>query len=162
VRLSLVPTILVLGALACGETRATRTGREGTFPCADARQLPAAATTRRSIAEAILRTESVDLYLDPRRPAVVVPPRFRGDHGLVLRIGRDLPTPIPDLYIDDDGISATLSFDGQPFHCEVPWFAVVAIVSTQKNGAVWADATPAELRCEDSTHARPIRVPADK
>jgi hypothetical protein len=149
--------LVLLGVIACGETRGARTSRDGTFPCADARPLPQPAATRRSIVEALLRTEPVDLYLDPRKPGVVVPPRFRGDPGLVLRVGRDLPVPIPDLYVDDATISATLSFDGQPFHCEVPWSAVFAIVSAQKQGVVWASGTPADFLCEP-----PVRVPAEK
>ena len=140
--------MFVLVAVACGEGRGTRSGRDGTFPCREAQRLPTSPSTRRSIAEAILRTESVDLYLDPRKPGVVVPPKLRAAPGLVLRIGHDLPVPIPDLYVDDDGFSGTLSFDGQPFHCEVPWSAVFAIVSTQKRGAVWAEATPAEFLCD--------------
>ncbi len=104
----------------------------------------------RTIVEALLRTGSVDLYLDPREPGVVVPPRFRQDAGLALRIGGDLPVPLADLYVDDDGLSATLSFDGQPFHCEVPWRAVVAIVSTQAGRAVWAARMPPEFLCDDS------------
>ena len=142
--------VLLLGAASCAEPRATRTGREGAFPCADARALPPSPATRRSIAEAILRTESLDLYLDPRKPGVVVPPKFRGDPGLVLRMGRDMPVPILDLLVDDDGISGTLSFDGHPFRCEVPWSAVFAIVSTQKAGAVWADTTPPEFLCDSA------------
>jgi hypothetical protein len=145
---SLALAWLLLGAASCAEPRATRTGREGAFPCADARALPPSPATRRSIAETILRTESLDLYVDPRRPGVVVPPKFRGDPGLVLRVGRSMPVPIPDLLVDDDGISGTLSFDGQPFRCEVPWSAVFAIVSTQKPGAVWADTTPSEFLCD--------------
>lgn len=147
----------LLAATACSEARGTRSARDAaSFPCSEAQRLPPSATTRRSIVDALLRTESVDLYLDPRSPGVVVPPRFRADPGLVLRIGRDLPVPIPDLYVDDDGISGTLSFDGQPFHCEVPWVAVFAIVSTQKAGAVWADRTPPEFLCDDH---RPISRP---
>jgi len=146
--------LLLLGATACGEARGTRSARDGaSFPCSEAQLLPPSATTRRSIVEALLRTESVDLYLDPRRPAVAVPPRFRSDPGLVLRVGRALPVPIPDLYVDDEGISGTLSFDGQPFRCEVPWVAVFAIVSTQRAGAVWAGRTPPEFLCDDH---RPI------
>lgn len=147
---SLLLAVLITGTLACGEPRPTRTARDGAFPCSEAQPLPSPPATRRSLVEALLRTGSVDLYLEPGRPGVVVPPRFRADPGLVLRIGRDLPTPIPDLLIDDDGVSATLSFDGQPFHCEVPWAAVFAIVSTQKGGAAWAERTPPGFLCEDS------------
>ena len=134
--------------MACGG--AAQSARSGAFPCAEARRLPPSAVTRRTIVEALLRTASVDLYLDPRELGVVVPPRFRKHAGLVLRFGRDLPVPMADLYIDDEGLSATLSFDGQPFHCEVPWRAVDAIVSTQKGGAVWAAKMPPALLCDDS------------
>ena len=146
----LVLGLFALGASACGEGRGTRSARDGALPCGEARRLPSSSATRRSIAEAILRTESVDLYVDPRTPGVVVPPRLRSDAGVVLRMGRDLPLSTPDLYVDDELISGTLSFDGKPFFCEVPWPAVFAIVSTHEPRAVWADGTPSEFLCEHS------------
>lgn len=62
-------------------------------------------------------------------------------------MGRDLPIPVPDLYIDEERISGTLSFDGKPFFCDVPWPAVFAIVSSHDSRVAWADGTPADFSC---------------
>jgi hypothetical protein len=40
-------------------------------------------------------------------------------------IGHRLPKPISDLHVDDEGITATLSFNLAPHLCFMPWDAVV-------------------------------------
>lgn len=47
---------------------------------------------------------------------------------VVLQVGWYMPIPIPDLIIDDTGVSGTLSFRGVKFFCTVPWSCVFAIV----------------------------------
>ena len=46
---------------------------------------------------------------------------------VMFEYGLDLPVPIPDLKITDEGISATLSFSREPHPTFVPWEAVVKI-----------------------------------
>ena len=57
-------------------------------------------------------------------PASVVPGEGTAQ---ILSYGLDMPVPIPDLVVDDAGISATLSFSREPFKTFVPWEAVVGI-----------------------------------
>ena len=89
---------------------------------------------------------SVLVHLDARRPDVVVPPPFRTDPQLVLRIGERLTPPV-ELVLDDEAIAATLTFGGRPSRCRVPWTAVFgAIVEGEPKGVVWVDDLPSELR----------------
>jgi stringent starvation protein B len=70
---------------------------------------------------------SVFVYLDARRGGVKVPPEFAGNRQLLLQYGDNMPIPIPDLQVDDDGITATLSFSRMPHRTFVPWAAVYMI-----------------------------------
>jgi hypothetical protein len=83
--------------------------------------------------------------LDPRAARVVVPPWFKKQPQLVLQIGLNMPVPIPDLRLDDEGMSCTLSFNRAPFYCVVPWPSVYAMVGDDGRGMVWPDDVPPEV-----------------
>jgi hypothetical protein len=85
------------------------------------------------------------VHLDPRQLTVVVPPWFKKQPQLVLQIGLNMPVPIPDLRLDDEGMSCTLSFNRSPFFCAVPWASVFAMVGEDGRGMVWPDDVPAEV-----------------
>jgi stringent starvation protein B len=85
------------------------------------------------------------VHLDPRQATVVVPPWFKKQPQLVLQIGLNMPVPIPDLRLDDEGLSCTLSFNRSPFFCSVPWASVFAMVGEDGRGMVWPDDVPAEV-----------------
>jgi stringent starvation protein B len=70
---------------------------------------------------------SVFVYLDARRNGVKVPPEFSDNRQLLLQYGENMPIPIPDLLVNDEGISATLSFSRMPHRTFVPWSAVYMI-----------------------------------
>jgi stringent starvation protein B len=112
---------------------------------------------KKEVALALLERSSVYVHLDPRQSAVVVPPWFKKQPQLVLQIGLNMPMPIPDLRLDDDGMSCTLSFNRSPFFCVVPWASVFALVGEDARGMVWPDDVPAEVarqaqvRAVDST-----------
>ncbi len=91
---------------------------------------------------------SVFLHLDPRRPGVLVPSRLRSQPQVVLQVGLDMPVPIPDLRIDEEGMFGTLSFKGVPFACFVPWGAVFALVGEDAKGMVWHTEMPSEVAAE--------------
>lgn len=76
---------------------------------------------------------------------MVVPVGFRKQPQLVLQVGLNMPVPIPDLHLDDDGISCTLSFSREAFRCVVPWSSVFAMVGEDGRGMVWPDDVPAEV-----------------
>jgi stringent starvation protein B len=100
---------------------------------------------KKEVALALLERSSVYVHLDPRQSAVVVPPWFKRQPQLVLQIGLNMPMPIPDLRLDDDGLSCTLSFNRSPFFCVVPWASVFAMVGEDGRGMVWPDDVPAEV-----------------
>ena len=76
---------------------------------------------KKEVGLALLERSSVYVHLDPRQDAVVVPAWFKKQPQLVLQVGMNMPVPIPDLRLDDDGMSCTLSFNRAPFFCVVPW-----------------------------------------
>jgi stringent starvation protein B len=100
---------------------------------------------KKEVALALLERSSVYVHLDPRLAPVVVPPWFKKQPQLVLQIGLNMPVPIPDLRLDDDGMSCTLSFNRSPFFCVVPWVSVFAMVGEDGRGMVWPDDVPAEV-----------------
>jgi stringent starvation protein B len=93
----------------------------------------------------LLEQATVFVHLDPRGEAVRVPPWFKRQPQLVLQIGLNMAVPIPDLEVDDEGLSCTLSFNRAPFLCVIPWSSVFALVDDQRQGMVWPDDVPAEL-----------------
>jgi hypothetical protein len=86
------------------------------------------------------------IHLDARRAGVRVPEKHKGDPQLVLQVGRHMAIPIPDLQIDASGVHATLSFQDKPFHCDVPWAAVFALVGEDGRGMIYPDDTPPEVQ----------------
>lgn len=100
---------------------------------------------KKEVALALLEGPSMFVHLDPRRPGVLVPPRFRDKPQLVLQIGLNMFVPIPDLKVDDEGITCTLSFDRAPFWCRMPWNAVYALVGEDGRGMMWPNDIPPEV-----------------
>lgn len=121
------------------------------FPSLDAEAQPFLARgmtpplpEKRAVVERLLGAGAVLLHLDARRPGVKVPPAHAADPRLVLRIGYGLKPPIPDLTVDGDGVTATLSFRGTLFRCVVPWAAIYAVVGEDGRGLVWPGDVPPE------------------
>jgi stringent starvation protein B len=100
---------------------------------------------KKEVALALLEGPSMYVHLDPRRPGVLIPPRFRDKPQLVLQIGLNMFVPIPDLKVDDEGITCTLSFDRAPFWCRMPWSAVYALVGEDGRGMMWPNDIPPEV-----------------
>lgn len=88
------------------------------------------------------------VQFDATREGVVVPRHLQGKVDLVFEIGLDMPRPIPDLKIDEDGISGTLSFGGYGLiYCYVPWAAVFGVSSIVSDAvAVWLNDAPGEVQ----------------
>jgi stringent starvation protein B len=100
---------------------------------------------KKDVVLVLLERSNVDVYLDPRRSGVVVPPQFHREPRLILKIGLNMPVPIPDLHIDDEGMACTLSFSRVRFYCVLPWSSVFALVGEDGRGMVWPDDVPSEL-----------------
>ncbi len=111
---------------------------------ADLEELP----DKRDVARGLLLRGSVFVHLDPRLEGVQVPAWLSRQPQLVLQIGLDLPIPIPDLRVDEEGVFATLSFSRTPYACVVPWKAVFALVGEDGRGMVWPEDLPAEIAAE--------------
>jgi stringent starvation protein B len=119
---------------------------------------------KKDVALALLERSSLSVHLDPRPTAVVVPPWFKKQFQLVLQVGLNMPVPIPDLRLDDDGMSCTLSFNRTPFFCVVPWSSVFAMVGEDTRGMVWPDDVPVEVTrsAQDRAPEGAARRPAPK
>jgi stringent starvation protein B len=100
---------------------------------------------KKEVALALLERSSILVHLDPRLEPVAVPVWFKKQPQLVLQVGLNMPVPIPDLRLDDDGMSCTLSFNRAPFFCVVPWSSVFAMVGEDGRGMVWPDDVPADV-----------------
>jgi hypothetical protein len=119
---------------------------------------------KKDVALALLERSSLSVHLDPRPAAVVVPPWFKKQPQLVLQVGLNMPVPIPDLRLDDEGMSCTLSFSRTPFFCVVPWSSVFAMVGEDTRGMVWPDDVPVEVTrsAQDRGPDGAVRRPAPK
>ena len=105
---------------------------------------------KKEVALALLERSSVHVHLDPRGDGVMVPVWFKKQPQLVLQIGLNMPVPIPDLRLDDEGLTCTLSFNRSPFYCVVPWPSVFAMVGDDGRGMVWPDDVPPEIASQAS------------
>lgn len=105
------------------------------------------------------------LHLDARRPGVLVPESFKGNHHLVLNVSYRFDPP--DLSVSDWGVRETLSFSGSRFTVGVPWSALYAIAShVTREFWMYPDDMPEELaqaateRINTEELAKPAEPPA--
>ena len=108
---------------------------------------------KKDVAMALLQGPSIFIHLDPRKPEVVVPTYFKKQPQLVLQVGLNMAIPIPDLKVDDEGVTCTLSFNRRQFWCRLPWTAIYAIVGEalegeDMKGMLWPDDVPAEIAAQ--------------
>jgi len=113
---------------------------------------------KKDVMVALIQRSSVYIHLDPRREGVRVPPWFRNQPQLVLQVGLNMAIPIPDLGIEDDAVSCTLSFSRSPHFCYVPWGAVYALMGEDGKGMVWPDDIPPEVAAQQAEQARKERA----
>src|SRR5689334_4482136 len=120
----------------------------------------ASAPDKRRTLEALLARGPVLVHVDARRSEVAVPARFRADASLVLRFGHNLEPAITDLTVDDEAISGTLTFAGQPFRCVLPWSAVyAAMVEGEQRGTVWPEDVPEDVLTGGGEAPAPVAPP---
>lgn len=110
---------------------------------------------KKDVALALLEQSAIYVHLDPRDDAVRVPAWFKRQPQLVLQIGLNMPLPIPDLRVEDDGISCTLSFSRTPHFCWIPWGSVFALVGDNGRGMVWPDDVPKEVAAQAAQAQKP-------
>lgn len=110
---------------------------------------------KKDVALALLEQASMYIHLDPRAGSVQVPPSFKNQPQLVLQVGLNMAVAIPDLHVDDDGLSCTLSFNRTPFFCMIPWPAVFALVGENGQAMVWAEDIPPEVEAQAKAQRAP-------
>ncbi|HEY2407322.1 MAG TPA: ClpXP protease specificity-enhancing factor SspB [Polyangiaceae bacterium] len=110
---------------------------------------------KKDVALELLKQSSVYVFLDPRGQKVQVPAWFKKQAELVLQVGLNMAVPIPDLNVDDDGLSCTLSFNRTPHLCRIPWSAVYALRDELGHVMVWPDDVPAEIAAQAPAPAKP-------
>jgi stringent starvation protein B len=120
------------------------------------RQLP----PKKEVALTLLEGPSLFVHLDPRRTGVLVPKWFLGQSQLVLQVGLNMAIPIPDLKVDETGITCTLSFNRSPFWCRLPWSAIYALVGEDGRGMVWPEDVPPEVAQQMQRQQAPAAKPA--
>ena len=114
---------------------------------------------KNDVALALLETASMYIHLDPRADTVKVPAWFKKQPQLVLQVGLNMAVPIPDLHVDEQGLSCTLSFNRSPFYCMIPWPAVFALVGENGQAMVWAEDVPAEVAAQAQAQKAPPEKP---
>lgn len=108
---------------------------------------PAALHGKKKVASMnrLLEKGTVMVTLDSRHNGVVVPPAHKGKPNLNLNFDWDFQ--IPDFEVTEDGISASLSFGGRDFWCNIPWDAAYMLRSMVDDElVVFPHSFPAELR----------------
>jgi stringent starvation protein B len=113
---------------------------------------------KKDVALFLLQGTTMFVHLDPRKPDVVVPDWFRKQPNLILQVGLNMALPIPDLRVDDDCVSGTLSFNRSPFWCKIPWGAVFALVGENGRGMIWPADVPSEVAAQ-MTQVQPAKGP---
>lgn len=92
--------------------------------CSLMRFEPSAA--KRALLEKLLEQSMVLVTLDARANGVHVPQHLLGDPQLRLNLSYRFGLPLD---ITDDGIRATLTFQGNEFECALPWDPIYMLVS---------------------------------
>lgn len=116
---------------------------------------------KHQVAESLLKEGGIFVHFDPRVEGVVAPVHLKDQPQLVFQFGYGLSVPIPDLFIDEEGISGTLSFQRTPHACFVPWGAAFAIVGDDGRGLIFPESMPPEIRAEvDREAGRRARIGA--
>ena len=111
--------------------------------------------SKKDVLLGLLEKTSVLMHLDARREDVVVPRHLKTNPQLILQLGLNLPVPIRDLDVGDDGVRCTLSFQRTPFLCVLPYPAIFAMVSEDGGRAmVWPEDVPAEVARAAEAEAR--------
>jgi hypothetical protein len=92
----------------------------------------------------------VRIVFDATHPDVVVPKHLRKGVRVRLDFGFDLPKPIPDMKIDADAVSGTLSFPGVGlFRCYIPWQAIFGMGSRALDSVeLWLNDAPRSVQDE--------------
>ena len=91
----------------------------------------------------LLEEDDARVCLDSRHPEVDVPATHKNNSSLNLVFNLNFRRTIE---ITEEGIFATLAFNGRPYECTLPFDAVWAIYDpNMKNGQVWEESIPEDM-----------------
>ena len=95
---------------------------------------------KRTVIEQLLTEEDFILVVVlPSVPGVRLPDDLlKAGEPVGLNIGHKMAIPIPDLKLDEAGVTGTLSFNRLPFHCAFPWRAVVQVTADMEH-MIWVE-----------------------
>lgn len=79
---------------------------------------------RDKVLEMLATGRLINVHLNPAIDGVLIPQHLAKDTEVVLAFGYGCATPIPDLVVDNAGISGTLSFSRKPVFVFIPWESV--------------------------------------
>ncbi len=97
---------------------------------------------KRDVANHILRYSNLRVVLRPTAEGVEVPKHLIDQEHLTLDVGFAMRIPIPDLRVNKEGISGTLSFSGSPFLCRLPWHSIFLLGDHNQEGRSWSEDMP--------------------
>ena len=108
----------------------------------------------------LLEEDDARVCLDSRHPEVDVPATHKNNSSLNLVFNLNFRRPIE---ITEEGIFATLAFNGRPYKCTLPFDAVWAIYDpNMKNGQVWEESIPKDMNLPEQVMETPPEKPLAK
>jgi hypothetical protein len=113
---------------------------------------------KRIVFEKAMGVGETGVQINAGAPGVKIPDHIDKTKPLVFVYGYNQPRPIPDLKVDDEGISATLVFGIEWLPTFVPWPAVVAITGEQVGLVIFLDGKVVTERPEPERPARGLRL----
>lgn len=118
---------------------------------------------RHSLTMNLLGTgNNVDLHINTSKPGVIIPEHLAGYPDLCLCIGLNMTIPIPDLEVNEHGISGTLSFNRVGKFVVVPWDALWAVTETNNNANGCVFEPPPVGNAKPAKDEKPKSVPKSK
>jgi hypothetical protein len=110
---------------------------------------------KKDVFEYLRKRGGVNVTFDARLNGVVIPGYLHRDSMVTLLFNGCV---MSDTEVTEGAVSETLSFDGCPVICVVPWYAVFSIADTDRKGIVWEEDIPREfLRPKSETRLRLVR-----
>ena len=108
----------------------------------------------------LLEEDDAMVCLDSRHPEVDVPATHKNNSSLNLVVNLNFRRTIE---ITEEGIFATLAFNGRPYKCTLPFDAVWAISDpNMKNGQVWEESIPKDMNLPEQVMETPPEKPLAK
>lgn len=90
------------------------------------------------------------LWLDPKVTDVQLPMYLKDKEAIVLEFAYEMLRPIPDLTVSNFAVEATLSFNGEPYLCVIPWDSVLAITNENDIGVYYGSNVQPQKELEET------------